>query len=302
MLVLCRMYKLKSHKVKRLQRPMRIESYCRGLFEELPSNKSVKKAVAKGVIRVGGECISSAYFLCEGDEVELWDLEESKPPHYQMDIEVVYEDDHLAVVFKPAGLITSGNLFRTLEHAIQGQLKPCEINPLKWPKPVHRLDSVTSGLVIIAKSVPARIELGRMLERKELTKNYLALLAGKYEGPQVVDSPIDQKASMSNVEILLVKESLNNGYISKVHLEPVSGRTHQLRIHMAQQGNPIIGDKEYGQKGDVLLHKGLFLCATSLRFSHPISGKFIHIEIDAPPKFDKLMEREYQRYLKYNVK
>lgn len=295
------MYKLKFHKVERLQDSIRIEGFCRGLFEELPSNKSVKKAVAKGQIKVNGATVTSAYFIKERDEIELWDLEEKPPQPYEMDIEVVYEDDDLAIVFKPAGLVTSGNLFRTLENAIQGKLKPCENNPLKWPKPVHRLDGPTSGLVIIAKSVPARIELGKMLALKELTKKYCAILAEKYEGELVIEAPIDGKSAKSKIEVLEVKESLNNGFMSKVIMEPVTGRTHQLRIHASQAGHPIIGDKEYGEKGNTLLHKGLFLCAVELRFIHPVSGIEVSVKVDAPSKFDKLMEREFERFIKYKA-
>lgn len=293
------MYKLKSQKVETLHEKQRIEAFCRDLFPELPSNKSVKKAVLKGAIKVNGENVTSAYFVNEGDEIELWDLEEKVPQSYEMEIEVVYEDDDLAVVFKPAGLVTSGNLFRTLENAIQGKLKRCKNSPLKWPKPVHRLDGPTSGLVIIAKSVPARIELGRMLERKELTKKYCSILVGKYEGSSVIETPINGKSAKSKIEVLEVKESLNNGFMSKVMMEPVTGRTHQLRIHAAQSGHPIIGDKEYGEKGNTLLHKGLFLCAVELSFKHPISGENVNVKVDVPKKFDKLMEREYERYLKY---
>ena len=88
--------------------------------------------------------------------------------------------------------------------------------------------------------------------------------------------------------------------MSKVILEPVTGRTHQLRIHTSQAGHPIIGDKEYGEKGNTLLHKGLFLCAVELQFVHPISGEQVNVRVNVPSKFDKLMEREYERFLKYN--
>jgi RluA family pseudouridine synthase len=293
------MYKLKSKRVEELQNPIRIEAFCRGLFIELPSNKSVKKAVLKGVIKVNAKTVKTAYFLKIGDVVELWDLEESTPNPYKLEIKIIYEDDDLAVVFKPAGLVTSGNLFRTLENAIQGQLKPSIHNPLKWPRPVHRLDSLTSGLVIIAKSIPARIELGRMFEKKEISKLYCALLVGKYNGPSVIDFSIEGKKAISNIERLEIKESLNNGYISKVVLKPVTGRTHQLRIHTSKLGFPIVGDHEYGLKGRTLLHKGLFLCAVELNFRHPLTGAPIRAKVEVPKKFDALMEREYQRFLKY---
>lgn len=294
------MYKLKSYKVKTLQNSLRIEAFVRGLFKELPSNKSVKKAVSKGGVKVNGENVSSAYFVKENDEIELWDLEEKAPTPYDLPIEVVYEDDYLAVVFKPAGLVTSGNLYRTLENVIQGQLKPCFNNPLKWPKPVHRLDGPTSGLVIIAKSIDARIELGSMLENKKINKTYCALLSGELKNNQTVDLALDGKEAVSEIQLIDKKKSLNNGFVSKVLMKPITGRTHQLRKHSSAIGLPIIGDKEYGERGNTLLHKGLFLCAVQLEFTHPILGDELSIKVNIPQKFDKLMEREYERYLKYN--
>jgi 23S rRNA-/tRNA-specific pseudouridylate synthase len=169
------MYKLKFHKVDRVDNPIRIEVYCRGVFDELPSNKSVKKAVSSGCIRISGHKVSSAYFIQEGDFVELWDFELRAPKSYNFNIKILYEDDDLAVVFKPAGLPTSGNSFRTLENAIQGKLTKSKKSPLNWPKPVHRLDALTSGLVIVAKSIPARVELGKMLEQKKSRKNVLCI-------------------------------------------------------------------------------------------------------------------------------
>ena len=293
------MYKLKSHTVKTLHNSVRIEAYCRGLFEELPSNKSVKKSFSKGVIRVNGKNISSSYYIKEGDEIELWDMEERAPLPYDMPIKIIFEDDSLAVVFKPAGLPTSGNFYRTLENAIQGKLANSLNNPLKWPKPVHRLDSPTSGLVIIAKSIQARIELGNMLQNRMIQKTYCALLFGKIEKDVRIDFQLEGKDSITELSVIECKESLNNNHITKVLMKPVTGRTHQLRKHAALIKHPIIGDAEYGEKGNVLLHKGLFLCAVKLKFKHPLTKEEINIEIEPPKKFDKLMEREFVRFLKY---
>ncbi|MBO73071.1 MAG: pseudouridine synthase [Flavobacteriales bacterium] len=293
------MYKLKSKKAKTLPFNVRIETYCRGLFDELPSNKSVKKAVVKGVIRVNGRKIPSSYFVKEGDEIELWDMEIKAPLSYEMKLNVVYEDDYLAIVNKPSGLPTSGNLYRTLENAIQGKLTKAKINPLKWPKPVHRLDVSTSGLVIVAKSIEARVKLGKMLENRSIEKTYEALLSGRLERDTSIEFPIDGKDALTEVFIIDSKKSLNNGCITKVMMKPVTGRTHQLRKHSALIKHPIIGDKEYGEKGNVLLHKGLFLCAVRLRFTHPITAIELDVKIDSPEKFDKLMEREHRRYLKF---
>ncbi len=293
------MYKLKSHIVKTLNTSVRIEAYCRGLFEELPSNKSVKKSFSKGVIRVNGKNISSSYYIKEGDEIELWDMEERAPLPYDMPIKIIFEDDSLAVVFKPAGLPTSGNFYRTLENAIQGKLANSLNNPLKWPKPVHRLDSPTSGLVIIAKSIHARIELGNMLQNRMIKKTYCALLIGKIEKDVRIDFQLEGKDSITELSVIEYKESLNNNHITKVLMKPITGRTHQLRKHAALIKHPIIGDAEYGEKGNVLLHKGLFLCAVKLKFKHPLTKEEINIEIEPPKKFDKLMEREFVRFMKY---
>ena len=82
-------------------------------------------------------------------------------------------------------------------------------------------------------------------------------------------------------------------------MKPHTGRTHQLRKHAALIKHPIIGDTTYGEKGNILLHKGLFLSAIQLKFIHPITSKEIHIQLEPPEKFDKLMNREFNRFMKY---
>jgi tRNA pseudouridine65 synthase/23S rRNA pseudouridine1911/1915/1917 synthase len=295
------MYKLKFHLVDRVDDPIRIEVYCRGVFDELPSNKSVKKAVSSGCVRINGHKVSSAYFVQEGDFVELWDSEISAPKPYDIHIKILYEDDDLAIVFKPAGLPTSGNSFRTLENAIQGKLAKSKKNPLNWPKPVHRLDSPTSGLVIVAKSITALVELGEMFAQRKVEKTYCALLCGKLKEKIEIQFSLDGKTARTKVCPIVFKQSLNNKYITKVFMQPVTGRTHQLRKHTALIKHPIIGDSEYGEKGNVLLHKGLFLCAVKLTLCHPITQVQLTIETEPPKKFDVLMDREFKRFLKYKT-
>ena len=172
-------------------------------------------------------------------------------------------------------------------------------NPLRWPKPVHRLDSPTSGLVIIAKSIQARVKLGWMFENRKIQKTYCALLCGRLMEYIRVEIPLDGKDAISELSIIESRESLNNKYITKVFMKPYTGRTHQLRKHAALIKHPIIGDATYGEKGNVLLHKGLFLCAIQIKFNHPITSKEIHVQLEPPKKFDKLMDREFNRFMKY---
>lgn len=295
------MYLLESHIVQSLQNSTRLESFCQGLFPQLPSNKGVKKSIKKGSIRLNGEQVETGRFLKENDSVELWDLEENPPEAFPLEIEIIYEDEDLAVVFKPSGLVTSGNLFRTLENCIQGQVKESTLKTgLKWPKPVHRLDSPTSGLVIISKSVPAHIGLGKMLKEKSINKQYHAVVQGEWpDFFDYISDPIEGKESISEIELIKTTKSLRNGHLSLIQLSPVTGRTHQLRIHTSRAGYPIVGDTEYGIKGNTLEHKGLFLCATQLEFKHPITHKPLSFSIEIPSKFNSLMERELNRFHKF---
>lgn len=293
------MYQLKSHIVPPDSNLQRLERYCRGLFPELQSNKSVKKAIKSGAVLVNGNQSSTGYFVQINDEIQLWDLELNQPKPYTMDLDIVYEDEDMAVVFKPAGLVTSGNQFRTLVNVIQSHVKVQGEGALKYAQPVHRLDTATSGLVVVAKSIRARIRLGQMFTDKSIQKTYTALVAGDLKEVGQINQPIDGKEAITNLKVLNRLESLNNGFITKVQLSPLTGRTHQLRIHLSSLGHPIIGDAIYGIEGDTLLHKGLFLCATKLQMNHPVTNKPIVIEVPVPEKFDKLMEREFNRYKKY---
>lgn len=293
------MYQLKSHIVPPDANLQRLERYCRGLFPELQSNKSVKKAIKSGAVLVNGNQSSTGYFVQVNDEIQLWDLELNQPKPYTMDLDVVYEDEDMAVVFKPSGLVTSGNQFRTLVNVIQSHIKVQGEGALKYAQPVHRLDTATSGLVVVAKSIQARIKLGQMFADKSIQKTYTALVAGDLKDVAQITQRIDGKEAVTNLKVLNRLESLNNGFITKVQLSPLTGRTHQLRIHLSGVGHPIIGDTIYGIEGDTLLHKGLFLCATKLQMNHPVTNEPIVIEAPVPEKFDKLMEREFNRYKKY---
>jgi len=296
------LYILESHIVKSLQTPTRLEEYCRGLFIQFPSNKSVKKGIKKGAIQLNNKIIESGRFLNENDTIQLIELEESPPKPFPLEIEVVYEDEYLAVVNKPSGLVTTGNLFRTLENAIQKQVNISNLkDALKWPKPAHRLDSPTSGLVIISKSISAHIKLGDMLKNKQITKTYHAIVVGDFPADiSKINLNIAGKISISKIKKLNSERSLRNNYLSLLHLQPLTGRTHQLRIHLSKKGFPIAGDTTYSEKGKTLEHKGLFLSAVQLEFHHPITRDVLNIKIPTPPKFKRLMDREKHRFYKFS--
>ena len=269
-----------------------------------PSNKGVKKGIKKGEIQLNNKIVECGRFLKKDDTIQIIEFEENAPRSFPLKIEVLFEDDHLAIVNKPSGLITSGNLFRTLENAIQNQVKHCNLKgALKWPRPVHRLDSSTSGMVIISKSIAAHIKLGEMLKEKQITKTYRAIVQGNFPSEiSIIDSEIHGKKSITQIKKIGSSKSLRNNHLSHLELKPITGRTHQLRIHLSEQGFPIVGDKQYGENGNVLEHKGLFLSAIQLEFIHPVEHYPINVSIPFPKKFSSLMERERKRFLKFEKK
>lgn len=296
------MFIVESHIIQSLHSSTRFEEYCRGLFSQFPSNKSVKKAIKKGALRLNGDTVESGRYVQINDKIEVWDLEEKPPLPFPLKIDIVFEDEHFAVVNKPAGLVTSGNQFETLENCVQGQVKISNHkDALLWPRPVHRLDSATGGLVIISKSIPAHIALGEMLSNKTIRKFYHAVTQGNWPDHLTdISVEINGKAAETKVNKLKTTLSLRNKHLSLLQLSPLTGRTHQLRIHTSVSGHPIVGDMLYAEKGKTLEHKGLFLCAVKLEMNHPITQEPISVSIPTPPKFLKLMEREEVRYHKFN--
>jgi len=283
---------------------IRLHEYCEQFIDFFESRKSVKKAIKKGSVLLNGQPLKGGAWIKKGDKITIVDLENTPPKTYELEYPVLFEDDHLAIVNKPAGLIVSGNQFKTLANSLLYNLKPSEqSNALPWPLPVHRLDSQTSGLVIAAKTKTARIALGNMFENKTIEKVYKAVVMGKLEKEIIkagrFSDYIDGKAAETEFKIRSESRSLKNDWLTVLELRPKTGRTHQIRIHLSQNGNPILGDKLYSSS--TIKHKGLFLCACQLKFTHPITNKLINISIDLPYKFEKRIKSEQMRWDRYQL-
>ena len=277
--------------------------YVSSIFPEIPSRSAIKKSITRGKIRVDGETAKTGTWIRPGNKIELMDLEETPPKVYNLDFEIVFQDQHLAIVNKPGGIPVSGNQFKTMQNALVGKFtKSDEPDALQWPKPVHRLDAPTSGLLMVAKTAKSLMLLGQMLERKEIQKKYCAVVQGKPEESGVIRIHIDEKKAETEYKLVEFEPSLRSEYLSLVDLYPKSGRTHQLRIHMSEIGHPIMGDTLYGRPGEILKGKGLFLCAIGLMFTHPITKEDLRIQINEPAKFNSLMAREKKRFDKYTNK
>ena len=254
-------------------------------------------------MRLNNEKAEGGRWLKEGDIITYVDLEKTPPKEYHLKLDIIFEDEHLAVIFKPAGISVSGNLFKTIQNALLYNITPSnEADALDWPLPVHRLDNQTSGLLLIAKTKLARVKLGQAFENKTVLKKYQAVVIGQTDIYGEINSKVDYKASQSFYTLLDSVPSLKNEFLSLIELEPKTGRTHQLRIHCSSIGKPILGDKLYGKEGMILKNKGLFLCATTISFKHPHNEQELTFTVDTPHKFLKRLENEKRRYLDYTQK
>lgn len=279
---------------------VRLSDYARIAFPAIPSRKGISKAIKRGEIWIDGVAAQSGNWVEAGQTLEWMDLQHRIPKAYRLPLKVVFEDGHLAVVDKPPGVEVSGNKFKTVENALSGSLQPSPLpDALPWPRPVHRLDYSTSGLLLVAKTAGAQQSLGRQFEGQQVHKHYCAVVMGKPSATGQVDEPINGLSAHSEYATVKTVPSLRSGQLTLVDLFPTTGRTHQLRIHMAAIGHPIVGDRKYGDEGNILKGKGLFLAAVGIRFTHPADQRELSVSTDLPHKFGSLLEREQARWEKF---
>ncbi|MEI6891500.1 MAG: RluA family pseudouridine synthase [Pontiella sp.] len=290
-----------THRVPDGTNPIRFSDYARIVFEAILSRKGISKAIKRDEFRINGEIAHSGDWVEPGQQIELMDLQQRMPKIYPLPLNVVFEDEYLAVINKPPGIEVNGNKFKTVENALTASLKPSsQPDALPWPRPVHRLDYSTSGLLLVAKTSGAQRLLGQYFEKRLIQKCYAAVVMGSLPTAGMVEEPIGGLQARSEYKSVSIVPSLRSGHVSLIHLFPTTGRTHQLRIHMAGLGHPIVGDHKYGESHNVLKGKGLFLAAIELRFPHPITPQEMKISIELPPKFSSLMNREQARWNKFN--
>jgi 23S rRNA pseudouridine1911/1915/1917 synthase len=256
------------------------------------------RAIAGGRVRVDGALRPKSHRLAGGERVSvdlagMGDVPPEGPP-----VEVRYRDPSLLIVSKPAGLPThptASRLTGTLVNRLVGMGLPLSSagGPLR-PGIVHRLDVGTSGLLIVASTDQAHLELTAMLRRHEMDRRYLALVLGAVAHDRfAVDAPLGRVGSRIRVRALTGKEAetvfeVRDRFDRATLLEaaPTTGRTHQIRVHLSAVGHPVLGDRTYGGGRDDAKRLELsrpFLHSWRLSFEHPITGERIEVEDPLPP-------------------
>lgn len=269
------------------------------------SRSHARRLIDEGLVTVEGRRLKPAERLPAGVTVTV-----NIPPPEKLDLlpeniplTIIYQDNDLIVLDKPAGLTVhpapghpSGTLVNALLaicpdlRGIAGTLRPGI---------VHRLDKDTSGLMVVAKNDRARQAIARQLQQREVHKSYLALVYGTPSPREgVIEAPIGRhprnRKKMAVVEggrdaetRYRVREELP-GY-SLLEVEPVTGRTHQIRVHMAAIGHPVVGDATYGRRSDIVRRQ--FLHAWRLEFAMPLSGRQVEFISPLPPDLREALER-----------
>jgi len=257
----------------------------------------VQRAIAGRGVVVDGRPRAKSFRLSGGERVAIDLPARASLPPEPGPLVVAYEDDDLAVVSKPAGMVTHPTVSRrtgTLVNRLLGigMALASEGGPDR-PGIVHRLDAGTSGLLMVAKSDRAFDELARMFRRHGAERTYLALVRGRPRNDAFrIDAPLGRDRARIRVRSatgkqaatdVLVRELL--GRAALVEARPRTGRTHQIRVHLSAAGHPILGDRAYGGGGDDATRLGLarpFLHAWRLAFEHPFTGARIELEDPLP--------------------
>ena len=280
---------IESFYIPKLDKAIRLSDLSFENFRSLNSRKAVKKAVKQGLIIVNGKRGYTADFMVGGEKLDVFQNENEKPRvNIDLTIEVLFEDDFLAIVNKPPGIVVSGNKKWTLEHALTTNLKRSTQLDAAFPEPIHRLDYPTSGALLIGKTRSIIRDLNTLFEERKIQKTYHAICINKMEKKGLIEFEVDEKASKSEFEVLETVVSPKYYFLNLVKIIPHTGRRHQLRKHLSAIGNPILGDLSYGKEGQILKGKGLYLHASSLAFVHPISKELIIGNAVFPKKFKKI--------------
>lgn len=329
------LYEHYRFKADRGQNPLRVDKYLMNLIEKATRNK-IQKAAEAGNIHVNGVPVKSSYKVKGNDLVTV--LFEHPPYEFllvpeNISLDIVYEDDVVVVVNKPAGMVVHpghGNYSGTLINALTYHFENLPTNSNNRPGLVHRIDKDTSGLLVVAKTEEAMTHLAKQFFDKSTEREYVALVWGNMEADAgTIEGNIGrhpknrlqntvyegEEAEKGKPAVTHYKVLERLGYVTLVSCRLETGRTHQIRVHMKHIGHTLFNDERYG--GDRILKGTTFtkykqfvencfkvlprqaLHARSLGFEHPVSDEFMRFESPIPEDMEACLEkwRNYSRHV-----
>lgn len=286
---------------------IRIDSYLAEELKEI-SRSNIQKMIKEGLITVNGKKIKPRYLVRTGDYIEIKILEPKKIniPAENIPLNILYEDDDIAIIDKPQGMVVhpaSGNYSGTLVNALLYHMDSLStMGGQERPGIVHRLDKDTSGLLIISKNDFSHSILVNEIKERRVKRIYYCLVYGNIKVDKgVINAPIGRdpvdrrrmtvidKNSKEAITYFKVLERFNRYTLLEVELE--TGRTHQIRVHMAYIGHPVVGDIVYSNKKSIFGLKGQLLHAKRLSFYHPRKGDYLEFESELPNYFISILKK-----------
>lgn len=269
-----------------------------------------QKLIESGAVYVNGTPVTQVKTqVSEGDiiEIEIPEAEELEILPADIPLDIVYEDDWLLVVNKPKGMVVHpapGHTGDTLVNALLFHCKELSgINGVARPGIVHRIDRDTTGLLVICKNDAAHQSIAKQLEEHSITRRYYAIVKGNIKEDGTVDAaigrhPIDRKkmsiqpkTGRHAVTHYHVLEHLQNGRYTYIECRLETGRTHQIRVHMASLQHPLLGDTVYGSEKQPYDTEGQVLHAGVLGFIHPKNGEYMEFRAPLPEYFQQLLKK-----------
>ena len=286
----------------------RVDKYLAENIADL-TRSHVQKLIEEGLVTVNGQLATKKTAVSSGDVIvfQVPPPEELEAKEENIPLEIIYEDDSLIVVFKPRGMVVhpaNGNQQGTLVNALlyhcKGRLS--SINGVIRPGIVHRIDKDTSRVLLVAKTDTAHLSLAEQIKEHTVKREYIALLDGVIKNDRgTVNKPIGRSDKDRKKMAITMRNSRNaithyevleryQGYcLVKCQLE--TGRTHQIRVHMASLGHPVTGDTVYGQKKQKLFQKGQLLHAKTIGFIHPVSKEYMEFSRELPEEFQAVLRK-----------
>ncbi len=274
------------------------------------SRAEIQRWIAAGRVTVRGKTCKASYRVAAGDEIAVHvpPVESYEVEPEPIALEILYEDDDLLVVNKPAGMVVhpaAGNWHGTLVNAVLHHCPDLEgVGGVQRPGIVHRLDKDTSGLILVAKNDRAHRALQAQFKQRQVEKTYLALVYGHVSPPKgEIEAPIGrdprQRKRMAVVSSAQGRPALTRYEVSSYYrgcsllaCQPLTGRTHQIRVHLAHLKHPIVGDPVYGgrREPDVVCPRQ-FLHAYRLRFRLPSTGQEMQFTAPLPADLQAVLDR-----------